>query len=135
MHNIDTDGIDPLVKIPHLYYADPMEGKDALGSVVHPTTIVDISSTIGRKEEMFLCHKSQLGWLTAHHGVEDCVQSMRTLSTMRGKMVGVRYAEGFRQHLGHAYPQDNILRHELGDCVHVRNGPGGTGKDTAIVPD
>ena len=37
----------------------------------------------------------------------------------QGKAVGAAYAEGFRQHLGHAYPQDNILRKELGDLVHI----------------
>jgi LmbE family N-acetylglucosaminyl deacetylase len=113
MKNIQTDGIEPFPGIPHLYYMDPMEGKDALGRVVSPTTIVDISSTIGRKEQMFLCHESQLSWLTAHHGVDEYMDSMKALSTMRGKMVGVRFAEGFRQHLGHAYPQDDILIREL----------------------
>jgi LmbE family N-acetylglucosaminyl deacetylase len=113
MNNIHIDGVEPFLRIPHLYYLDPIEGKDALGRIVHPTTIVDISSTIGRKEQMFLCHESQRKWLMSYHGVDDSMESMRTLSTMRGKMVGVPYAEGFRQHLGHAYPQDNILKQEL----------------------
>jgi LmbE family N-acetylglucosaminyl deacetylase len=113
MNNIHTDGVEPFPGIPHLYYLDPMEGKDALGRVVHPTTIVDISSTIGNKEQMFLCHESQLNWLMSHHGVDDSIESLRLLSAKRGKMVGVPYAEGFRQHLGHAYPQDNILTQEL----------------------
>jgi hypothetical protein len=38
----------------------------------------------------------------------------------RGRDVGVKYAEGFRQHLGHAYPQDNILQKELGGLVYLR---------------
>lgn len=119
MKNIDTGGIEPFLSIPHLYYLDPMEGKDVLGRIIQPTTIVDISSTMGKKEQMLLCHESQLGWLRAHHGVDEYVESMKTLSTMRGTMVGVRYAEGFRQHLGHAYPQDNILKQELSGCVHI----------------
>jgi len=123
MNNIHTDGVEPFLSVPHLYYADPMEGKDALGRVIRPTTIVDISSTIERKEQMLLCHESQLSWLMAHHGVDDYVESMRTLSTMRGKMVGVPFAEGFRQHLGHAYPQDNILIQELSGFAHVVNDP------------
>jgi LmbE family N-acetylglucosaminyl deacetylase len=118
MKNIDTDGLDPFQRIPHLYYLDPMEGKDSLGSVIHPTTIVDISSTIGKKEQMFLCHESQLHWLKAHHGVDVYLQPIRALATMRGKMIGVQYAEGFRQHLGHAYPQDDILNRELSIYVH-----------------
>jgi len=123
MNNIHTDGVEPFLSVPHLYYADPMDGKDALGRVIRPTTIVDISSTIERKEQMLLCHESQLSWLMAHHGVDDYVESMRTLSTMRGKMVGVPFAEGFRQHLGHAYPQDNILIQELSGFAHVVNHP------------
>jgi len=123
MNNIQTDGVEPFLSIPHLYYVDPMEGKDALGRAVHPTTIVDISSTIGIKEKMLLCHESQLSWLMAHHGVDDYMESMRTLSALRGRMVGVRYAEGFRQHLGHAYPQDNRLRQELSGFAHVANVP------------
>ena len=32
----------------------------------------------------------------------------------RGKEARVAYAEGFRQHLGHSYPQDNLLGQVLG---------------------
>ena len=38
----------------------------------------------------------------------------------RGGPIGVKYAEGFRQHLGHGYPQDNLLVAELGDSVHCK---------------
>jgi len=130
MNNIDTDGMEPFLSIPHLYYADPMEGKDILGNAVQATTIVDISSTMGKKEEMFLCHESQIGWLKAHHGVDECLESMRTSSTLRGTTVGVRYAEGFRQHRGHAYPQDNILKQALEGLVHLVDYPGTAAKNT-----
>jgi LmbE family N-acetylglucosaminyl deacetylase len=123
MKNISTDGIEPILKIPHLYYLDPMEGKDILGNPVTPTTIVDISSTMEKKERMFLCHESQRDWLAAHHGIEESLASMRALSELRGNLVGVRYAEGFRQHRGHAYPQDNILRQELDGLVHLSESP------------
>ncbi len=118
--NIDT-GDEPYLKVPHLYYFDPIEGKDRLGNDIHATTIVDISGTMALKEQMFLCHDSQLSWLKAHHGLDEYVASMRALATGRGKLVGAGYAEGFRQHLGHAYPQDHILRQALGDLVHLRN--------------
>ncbi len=39
----------------------------------------------------------------------------------RGELIGTAYAEGFRQHLGHGYPQANLLAHELGSLVHQRN--------------
>jgi hypothetical protein len=31
-----------------------------------------------------------------------------------GGSAGVRYAEGFRQHLRHSYPKDNVLKALLG---------------------
>jgi LmbE family N-acetylglucosaminyl deacetylase len=118
--NIDT-GDEPFLKIPYLYYFDPIEGKDRLGVDIHATTIVDVSTTMPMKEQMFLCHDSQLSWLRAHHGLDEYVASMRGLATRRGTLVGVEYAEGFRQHLGHAYPQDNALQQALGGLVHLRN--------------
>jgi LmbE family N-acetylglucosaminyl deacetylase len=131
MNNIGTDGIEPFLSVPHLYYLDPMEGKDILGNAIHATTIVDISSTMGKKEQMFLCHESQVSWLMAHHGVDEYLESIRTSSAIRGKMVGVQCAEGFRQHLGHAYPQDNILKQELNGLVHLVDYPGTAHKRTA----
>jgi hypothetical protein len=32
----------------------------------------------------------------------------------QGRRIGVKYAEGFRQERGHAYPSDNILVKLLG---------------------
>jgi LmbE family N-acetylglucosaminyl deacetylase len=130
MRNIDTDGIEPFLGIPHLYYLDPMEAKDILGNAITATTIIDISSAMGKKERMFLCHESQLSWLKSHHGVEESLESMRSSSIIRGRTVGVQYAEGFRQHLGHAYPQDNILKEELGGLVHLVDYHGTTKKGT-----
>jgi LmbE family N-acetylglucosaminyl deacetylase len=118
MRNINTDGIEPYPKVPHLYYMDPMEGKDILGSPVTATTIVDIGTTMEKKELMFLCHESQRSWLAEHHGVEEWLESLRELSRLRGAAVGVQFGEGFRQHRGHAYPQDNLLAEELRGFVH-----------------
>jgi LmbE family N-acetylglucosaminyl deacetylase len=130
MKNIDTDGAKPLGWIPHLYYLDPLEGKDALGKGVLPTMVVDISTTMPAKEQMLLCHESQRGWLRSHHGMDEYVETMRTLSSMRGRMAGVRYAEGFRQHLGHAFPLENILQRELPGSVHLMSDPGCCEHDT-----
>ncbi len=117
IRNIYT-GDDPFLKVPHLYYFDPIEGKDKLGVDAHPTTIVDITSTMAMKEKMFLCHDSQLSWLKAHHGLDEYVESMRALAMGRGRLVGVEFAEGFRQHRGHAFPQNNFLLEQLGSLVH-----------------
>jgi LmbE family N-acetylglucosaminyl deacetylase len=117
--NIKTRGVAPFLKIPHVYYFDPIEGKDKFGTYLKASTIVDISTTMGIKEKMFRCHASQQSWLKAHHEVDDYINSsLKGLSAKRGKEIGVTYGEGFRQHLGHAYPQDNILIQELGDLAH-----------------
>lgn len=107
----------PLFFIPHLYYLDAMEGKDRLGNAVEPAMIVDISEKIGVKEQMLACHESQRGWLRDHHGMDEYIIAMRSFSAKQGSSVNVEYGEGFRQHLGHAFPQDNLLAQELGEHV------------------
>lgn len=117
--NIETPGAEPFEPIPYLYYMDPVEGKDNLGTKIKPGTIVDISSVMDIKEKMLCCHESQRNWLLKHHGIDDYVISMKKLSEQRGREINSQFAEGFRQHLGHAYPQDNILKAELEDLVHI----------------
>jgi LmbE family N-acetylglucosaminyl deacetylase len=99
----------PLAHIPHLYYCDPLEGKDAFGQPIHPSFRIDISTVIDDKERMLACHESQRSWLRKHHGVDNLLDSMKAWAAEQGKPIGVRYAEGFRQHLGHSYPQDNRI--------------------------
>jgi LmbE family N-acetylglucosaminyl deacetylase len=99
----------PLDHVPHLYYCDPIEGKDALGREVEPSLRIDISGAMGVKEEMLSAHASQREWLRKHHGMDQYVDSMREWSARRGRELGVAFAEGFRQHLGHGYPRDDIL--------------------------
>ncbi|MCH8148926.1 MAG: PIG-L family deacetylase [Planctomycetes bacterium] len=115
--NFLTSAIEPaaaIERIPHLYYADPIEGKDPLGDDVAPALLVDISSVIDTKEQMLACHASQREWLRAHHGMDQYIASMKEWGATRGKQLGVGYAEGFRQHLGHAYPQNNVIGELLG---------------------
>jgi LmbE family N-acetylglucosaminyl deacetylase len=117
--NLETPGAEPFEPIPHLYYSDPVEGKDKLGTQIKPGTIVDISSVMDTKKEMLCCHESQRHWLMKHHGMDEYVNMMAMFAKERGGQIGCDAGEGFRQHLGHAYPQDNILRAELGDLAHV----------------
>jgi LmbE family N-acetylglucosaminyl deacetylase len=112
----DKGHAPPLPHVPHLYYCDPIEGKDALGRPVDPGFRVDISGVIDRKAEMLAAHASQREWLLKHHGMDHYVGSMREWSGRRGREGGVAFAEGFRQHLGHGYPQDNVLGQLLGCC-------------------
>jgi N-acetylglucosamine malate deacetylase 1 len=104
----------PLEHIPHVYYCDPLEGKDLFGRPIRPTFWVDVTAQIPEKERMLACHKSQRDWLIKHHGVDDYLRAMRDWGAAQGKAAGVGAAEGFRQHLGHSYPQDNILGRLLG---------------------
>jgi LmbE family N-acetylglucosaminyl deacetylase len=104
----------PISAIPHLYYCDPIEGKDPLGREIAPDFCVDISGVLETKVEMMACHASQREWLLKHHGMDHYLQALRDWSAARGRSCGVAHAEGFRQHLGHSYPQDNLLGQLLG---------------------
>ena len=103
-----------LPHIPHLYYCDPIEGKDPLGREIVPTFCIDITKVIETKADMLAAHASQRDWLMKHHGMDHYLQEMRDWSARRGQEHGVGFAEGFRQHLGHSYPQDNLLGELLG---------------------
>jgi LmbE family N-acetylglucosaminyl deacetylase len=119
VRNIEIKGAKAFEPVPYLYYMDSAEGKDTFGNDVQPQMLVDISSTFETKEQMLCCHESQRNWLRAHHNMDEYVESMKRWSMSRGNLIGAKYAEGFRQHLGHAYPQDNILKKELGELVHL----------------
>jgi LmbE family N-acetylglucosaminyl deacetylase len=107
--NFLRDSSPPLPTVPTLYYCDPVEGKDVFGRAVEPRSWVDISDVIDVKEAMLGCHISQRDWLRRHHGIDHYLQAMREWSARRGRMYGVAFAEGFRQHLGHGYPNDDLL--------------------------
>ena len=119
MVNIDTPGSPVLDYIPHLYYLDPIEGKDIYGQKIEPSTLVDIINVMDLKSDMLACHKSQRDWLREHHGMDEYLISMRRQAEETGKKSGVAYAEGFRQHLGHGFPQDNMIYRELEEFTQV----------------
>ncbi len=107
--NFASKGPKPIDHIPHLYYCDPIEGVDPMGRKIEPQFRVDISSTLEIKAQMLAAHASQRDWLLKHHGMDQYLLSMRNFAMEQGKLIGVTAAEGFRQHLGHSYPQDNLL--------------------------
>jgi LmbE family N-acetylglucosaminyl deacetylase len=108
-------GLGPVLEhIPHLYYCDPIEGKDPLGRHVPAGFCIDISVVMDAKAQMLACHASQRDWLLKHHGMDQYLQAMRDWGAARGQGRGVANAEGFRQHLGHSYLQDNLLGELLG---------------------
>ena len=99
----------PLDHIPHLYYCDPLEGKDAFGQPIPAGIRIDISRVIDAKSVALEAHVSQRAWLLKHHGVDNFVDSMKSWCREQGRSIGVPFAEGFRQHLGHSYPQSDRL--------------------------
>jgi LmbE family N-acetylglucosaminyl deacetylase len=117
--NMEVD-ISPYEPVPHLYYCDPMEGKDIFGRAVVPSMYVDITAEIEVKEKMLARHESQRNWLLTHHKVDEYILAMKRFARERGTETGVEYAEGFRQHLGHGFPQDNILKNILGNQVIIK---------------
>ncbi|MGA2606212.1 MAG: PIG-L deacetylase family protein [Terriglobia bacterium] len=101
--------------IPFFFYAHSMEGTDLFGKPITPQFYVDISSSIEKKLEMLGQHKTQRGWLRAHHGIDEYIESVRRWNAQLAKRAAsassrsLQYAEGFRQHRGHSYPRENVL--------------------------
>ena len=99
----------PTERIAALYYVDPIEGIDYFGQAIQPEFYVDITAAFELKRRMLECHESQRGWLLKQHGIDEYLKKMEEWSRRRGNEIGVPYAEAFRQHRGHPYPQHNLL--------------------------
>ncbi|MCX6626226.1 MAG: hypothetical protein NTW28_01165, partial [Candidatus Solibacter sp.] len=104
----------PLDRIPHLYFMDPVEGRDPDGRLVEPDFVVDMGPACARKRAMLAEHASQRIWLQQHHGTDDYLDEMERWTRQRGHLVGLPYGEGFRRYRGHAYPQTCLLEEWLG---------------------
>jgi LmbE family N-acetylglucosaminyl deacetylase len=104
-------------RIPYLYYWSPIEGKNIYGDFVEQRIHVDVGGVIDFKSRMLACHRSQRDWLMKQHGMDKYVETMRETAKAYGRKCGFDFAEGFTQHLGNAYPQDNILKKILGGLV------------------
>ncbi len=117
--NMEVD-VAPYEPVPYLYYCDPMEGKDIFGKAVVPSLYVDITNEIEVKEKMLARHESQRNWLLTHHKIDEYLLAMKRFAGKRGLEISVEYAEGFRQHLVHGFPQDNILPDILGKKVLIK---------------
>ena len=103
--------------IPVLYYWSPLDGQDIYGNFVPQSVYVDITPVVGFKGEILACHKSQRDWLFQQHGIDKYIELMKSTGKLYGKECGFEYAEGFRQHLGNAYPRENLLKKILGKGV------------------
>jgi len=110
--------------IPHLYYAQPYRDRNLLGEEILPRQVVDISATLERKEKMLACHESQRAWLQFQQALRDIDDPLRQMAARAGELAGFKWGEGFRQHLGAAFPQENLLGSLLGELVRPACSPG-----------
>jgi len=99
----------PMEGVPYLYYCDPVGQATPLGEPWRPGIVVDVTSQIERKLELLACHVSQREWLRRQHGIGEYLAVARRWTAARGEMIGVEFGEGFRQHLGHPHPTDDLL--------------------------
>ncbi len=116
--NYATEGGEPPTsQIPALYYTDAIGGHDLYGEPARVQCLVDISEEMERKAAALACHVSQRDWLRRQHGLDEYIDAMRRWGAQRGAQIGVPYAEGFCQHLGHPHPSENLLASMLGAAV------------------
>jgi N-acetylglucosamine malate deacetylase 1 len=115
--NYRTGGAAPLEAIPHLYFMDPIGGRDREGVRVKPDFGVDIGDHLETKRRMLMAHESQVAWVARQHGIADFSASMIAWAERRGRDFGVRHAEALRQYRHQPYPRDPALQQLLGDSV------------------
>ena len=94
-----------------------VEGKDIFGEPIPSTVVIDISDVIDGKAEMLACHRSEREWLQVQHGMDEYIEAMKRWSADLGSSYDTKYAEGFRQHRGHAYPNDDLLGNLLSNVA------------------
>ncbi len=107
----------PLDAIPHLYFMDPIEGRNREGIKIAPDFAVDVAAHIETKRRMLAAHASQLSWIVKQHGIDDYAASMDAWTRKRGLSFGVTYAEGFRQYKCHPYPATPLLQELVGGAL------------------
>jgi LmbE family N-acetylglucosaminyl deacetylase len=115
--NYETGPAAALAAIPHLYFMDPIEGRDRSGIRITPDYGVDITAQFETKAQMLAEHASQRNWVMKQHGIDDYMLSMKKWSAKRGNMFGVTYAEGFRQYTGTPYPRTKLLQDLVGEAL------------------
>jgi N-acetylglucosamine malate deacetylase 1 len=110
----------PCDKVPGILYADPIDNIDHFGRRVRVRYVVDITTSVDLKEKMLAAHDSQRAWLREQHGEDEYLRWMRRVGADRARDFRnrrVKYAEGFRPHLGHGFPRDDYLTASLGKRV------------------
>jgi LmbE family N-acetylglucosaminyl deacetylase len=120
--NYRTGPAPALAAIPHLYFMDPIGGRDRQGVRVRPNFGVDVGPVMDLKRRMLMAHESQVAWVARQHGIGDFLASMEAWAARRGRDFGVGYAEGLRHYRHPPYPRDPALEALLGDAVRPLAG-------------
>lgn len=115
--NYKTGPAAPLAAIPHLYFMDPIGGRDRDGAWVAPHFAVDVGETFETKRAMLAKHESQDAWLIKQHGIANQVEAMERWTRRCGRDFGVPLAEGFRQYRHHPYPRTPALQDLVGSAI------------------
>jgi LmbE family N-acetylglucosaminyl deacetylase len=117
--------VKPLDVIPHLYFMDPIGGRDRERARVRPDFGIDVGAVMELKRRMLLCHESQHAWVAKQHGVNDYLAAMERWAERRGRDFGVGHAEGFRQYRNQPYPRSPLLQELLAEAlVDLKDWPG-----------
>ena len=106
-----------LQMIPHLYFMDPIGGRDREGRRIVADFGCDIDAGFAMKQQMLSAHRSQAEWVARQHGIDDHLGSMTAWSRRRGRDFGVAVAEGFRQYRHEPYPKTPLLQDLLGTAL------------------
>ncbi|HXU99876.1 MAG TPA: PIG-L family deacetylase [Caulobacteraceae bacterium] len=115
--NYRTGEAPPLPAIPHLYFTDPIGGRDRDGRRVIPDFAVDIGPWFATKRRMLAAHLSQVAWLADQHGLADPLAAMEAWTRRRGRDYGVAHAEAFRHYRGEPYPRTPLLQELVGRAL------------------
>ena len=115
--NYLTGAAPPLGAIPHLYFMDPIGGRDRAGHAIVPDFACDVGPAFAAKRAMLAAHESQAEWVARQHGVADHLASMEAWTRRRGRGFGVEAAEGFRQYTHPPYPRTPRLQELLGEAL------------------
>ncbi len=115
--NYRTGTAAPLGQVPHLYFTDPIGGRDRDGRRISPDFAVDIAASFETKRRMLGAHESQLSWLAKQHDLADPIEAMDAWSRRRGRDFGVDVAEGFRQYRNEPYPRSPLLQELVGAAL------------------
>lgn len=115
--NYKTGTAKILADIPHLYFCDPIAGRDRDNNKVMAEFAVDVAPFFELKKAMLREHESQAAWEKKQHGLDDYVEAMAAWTKRRGRHFGIGFAEGFRQYRTHPYPSTPLLQELVGGVL------------------